>query len=225
MRQYLLIADRDADRCEVFRRFLTERGYEVETSTDGLGCVAKLRQVTPALLMLDLELLWGGGDGVLAWLREESPAPRFPVLLTAPAAGPPAMAAFNEPPVVDYLPRPFALAGLLERIRSAIAKKGRREPSNLDREHLNEERDALQATAPLLTQSQEDHGLAERIERALRATGYGALRTVRVSVNAGVVLLGGRVSSYYLKQVAQATALAVAGAHQIRNGLDVVQPH
>ena len=133
MKQRLLIADRDAELCEVYRRFLTERGYEVETSTDGLDCLAKLRQVTPAVLVLDLELLWGGGDGVLAWLREESPAPRIPVLLTATAAAPPDMAEFNEPPVVDYLPKPFALAGLLERIRSAVAKKGRREPSNLDR--------------------------------------------------------------------------------------------
>ena len=133
MKQRLLIADRDAELCELFRRFLTERGYEVETSTDGLDCLAKLRQVTPAVLVLDLELLWGGGDGVLAWLREESPAPRIPVLLTATAADPPDMAEFNEPPVVDYLPKPFALAGLLERIRSAVAKKGRREPSNLDR--------------------------------------------------------------------------------------------
>ena len=68
------------------------------------------------------------------------------------------------------------------------------------REHPDEEKDALQATAPLLTQSLEDHRLAERVERALRATGYGALRTVRVSVNARVVILGGRVPSYYLKQ-------------------------
>ena len=84
---------------------------------------------------------------------------------------------------------------------------------------------APQTTAPLLTQSLEDRCLAERVERALRATGYGALRTVRVSVNARVVILGGRVSSYYLKQVAQATALAVPGAHQIRNELDVVKPN
>jgi len=133
MKQRLLIADRDADLCELYRSFLTERGYEVETSTDGLDCVAKLRQVPPAVLVLDLELLWGGGDGVLAWLREESPPPRIPVLLTTTAADPPDMAGFNQPPVVHYLPKPFALAGLLESIRSAVAKKGRREPSNLDR--------------------------------------------------------------------------------------------
>ena len=78
MKQRLLIADRDAELCEVFRTFLTERGYEVETSTDGLDCLAKLRQVTPAVLVLDLELLWGGGDGVLAWLRGKLQRPRFP---------------------------------------------------------------------------------------------------------------------------------------------------
>jgi hypothetical protein len=92
------------------------------------------------------------------------------------------------------------------------------------REHSNEEKDAPQGTTPLLTPSLEGHRLAERVERALRATGYGALHTVRVAVNARVVILGGRVSSYYLKQVAQATTLAVPEVHQIRNGLHFVQP-
>ena len=132
MKPHLLIADRDADLCDVFRCFLTSRGYEVETSTDGLDCLAKLRQVTPAVLVLDRELLWGGGDGVLAWLREESRAPSIPVLLTATAADPPDLAEFNEAPVVGYLPKPFALTALLESVRSAVARRGRREPSNLN---------------------------------------------------------------------------------------------
>ncbi len=91
-------------------------------------------------------------------------------------------------------------------------------------EQCSEEKDAPLAPAPLSMQSLDDRRLAERVENALRATGYGALRTVRVSVSAGVVILGGRVASYYLKQVVQATALAVPGAHQIRNGLDVDAP-
>jgi DNA-binding response OmpR family regulator len=130
MKQRLLIADRDAELCEVYRRFLTQQGYGVETSRDGLDCLAKLRQVPPAVLVLDLELLWGGGDGVLAWLREESRAPKIPVLLTATAAAPPDMAEFTEPPVVDYLPKPFALTGLLESVGSAVARRGRGDLSN-----------------------------------------------------------------------------------------------
>ena len=82
-----------------------------------------------------------------------------------------------------------------------------------------------QSAARLLQQSQEDFCLAERVERALRATGYGPLRGIEVSVDARLVILGGRVPSYYLKQVAQTTALAVPGVRHLRNDLDVVPPN
>jgi osmotically-inducible protein OsmY len=90
--------------------------------------------------------------------------------------------------------------------------------------HADEETDACQTTASLLTQRLEDLRLAERVERALHATGYNVLREIKVFVNARIVFLAGRVPSYHMKQVAQATALAVPGTHQIRNDLDVVQP-
>ncbi|HEY7311449.1 MAG TPA: BON domain-containing protein [Gemmataceae bacterium] len=86
-----------------------------------------------------------------------------------------------------------------------------------------EEMDAVEATTPLLTQSREDLHLAERVGQALRATGYGPLRGITVSVHARIVRLGGRVPNYYLKQIAQTTALAVPGIHQIHNDLEVVQ--
>ena len=56
MKQTLLIADGDAELCDLYRRFLAERGYEVGSSSNGLDCLRKLRQVTPAALVLDLEL-------------------------------------------------------------------------------------------------------------------------------------------------------------------------
>jgi osmotically-inducible protein OsmY len=84
--------------------------------------------------------------------------------------------------------------------------------------------DAVQATARLLAQTLEDLRLAERVERALRATGYMPLRGIEVTVHARLVILAGRVPSYSLKQVAQATALAVPGAQQVRNDLGVGRP-
>ena len=93
------------------------------------------------------------------------------------------------------------------------------------RERAGEETDAAQGTALLRQRSQEDRCLAERVERALRATGCGPLRGVEVTVHAQLVILGGRVPSYYLKQVAQTTALAVLGARHLRNDLDVVPPN
>jgi DNA-binding response OmpR family regulator len=100
----------------------------VETASDGMDCVEKLRCVTPVVLVLDLELRWGGADGVLAWLREEDAKLGVPVVLTTTAGYAPHMAAFTEPPVVGYLPKPCALTALLESLRSAVARAGRGEP-------------------------------------------------------------------------------------------------
>jgi osmotically-inducible protein OsmY len=87
-----------------------------------------------------------------------------------------------------------------------------------------EQTDGLQGTAELLEPSPEDRRLAERVERALCATGYGPLRGIAVTVQERLVILGGHVPSYHLKQIAQATALAVPGADQVRNDLDVSRP-
>jgi osmotically-inducible protein OsmY len=87
------------------------------------------------------------------------------------------------------------------------------------REPTGEEKNPLEATARL-----EDVRLAERVDRALRATGYGPLRGIEVTVQERLVSLGGRVPSYYLKQVAQTIALAVQGTREVRNNLDVGRP-
>ena len=92
------------------------------------------------------------------------------------------------------------------------------------RQRTVEEANAAWAMAQFLQQRKEDLCLAERVERALRATGYGPLRGIEVTVHARLVILDGRVPSYYLKQVAQTSALAVPGVRRVRNDLDVGQP-
>jgi DNA-binding NtrC family response regulator len=123
MKPTLLIAEDDADLRSVYQKFLSQRGYEVMTASDGLDCLAKLRQVWPAALVLDRDLRWGGSEGVLAWLREEKAATAMPVLLTATAGDPPGAAAVR-PPVVTFLPKPFTLTLLLESVRAALGKSG-----------------------------------------------------------------------------------------------------
>ncbi len=67
-----------------------------------------------------------------------------------------------------------------------------------------------------------DRVAVEVVERALRATGYSALRGVQIEIERGVVLLWGRVPTYHLKQLAQATAQRVDGVRGIANGIEVV---
>jgi osmotically-inducible protein OsmY len=89
--------------------------------------------------------------------------------------------------------------------------------------HGDEAAQARQAAALLLAQGLSEFCLAERVEQALRATGYPPLRAVAVSVCGPLVILQGRVPSYYMKQLAQTAALAVAGVRELRNEVDVVR--
>lgn len=125
MKPTLLIADSDSELCDLYRRFFTERGYKVESASNGLDCLTKIREQAPAVIVLDLELQWGGSDGVLAWLREERAVPPTSVVLTATAGYPCDFTASMEPPVVNYLPKPFSLTVLLESIRAAATNTER----------------------------------------------------------------------------------------------------
>ena len=87
-----------------------------------------------------------------------------------------------------------------------------------------EQMNADGAAATLLTQSVVDLDLAARVGCALRGTGYAPLSGVEVTVHERLVILRGHVPSYHLKQVAQATALAVPGAQQVRDDLEVGRP-
>jgi osmotically-inducible protein OsmY len=90
-------------------------------------------------------------------------------------------------------------------------------------QHEDAEGKASRLAALLVAQGLMDLCLAERVEQALRATGYPSLRAVKVSVCGGLVILQGRVPSYYLKQLAQATALDVPGVGELRNDVEVVR--
>jgi DNA-binding response OmpR family regulator len=123
MKPTLLIAEGDAELCDIYRMYFTECGYHVETATDGLDCLEKLRQKGPAVLILDRRLQRGGGsEGVLAWLREQRAEPGVPVVLTSTIGFPMDGPADIEPPVVNVLHKPFEVAALLESVRSAVAR-------------------------------------------------------------------------------------------------------
>ena len=133
MKPILLIAESDAELRDAYRRLLAGHGFDVETAADGLDCLEKLRRLAPEVLVLDPELRWGGGDGLLARLREERATSGVSVVLTAMAGNPPDVAGDIEPPVVQFLPKPFSLAALLESVRGLMARTGREAPFNAKR--------------------------------------------------------------------------------------------
>ena len=69
MEPVILIAAADESLRTHYGLLFAERGYRVVTASGGLECLKKLCQTVPEVLILDKELLWDGGDGVLSVLR------------------------------------------------------------------------------------------------------------------------------------------------------------
>ena len=118
----LLIADGDGAWTELYRTIFSQRGYEVETATEGLECLAKLYQFMPRVLLLDLELPRGGAESVLAWIRNGSNTPSVAVVLTAYDAPREALSERLAPPVVQCFRKRSLMTSLLESIRSVAVR-------------------------------------------------------------------------------------------------------
>lgn len=68
----VLIADPDEALLEAYAEYFDSQFWDLKTAMSGLDCVAKLRSFKPDVLVLEPELPWGGGSGVLTQLREDA---------------------------------------------------------------------------------------------------------------------------------------------------------
>lgn len=113
----VLVADADPDLSDLIRLFLVGRGYAVETVSEASECLERLRRRPPDVLVLERELFQGGGDDILAYLRQAGPSPLPAVVLTTGA--PVDRSERAVAPVVACLRKPFHLVALLESIAAS----------------------------------------------------------------------------------------------------------
>jgi osmotically-inducible protein OsmY len=79
---------------------------------------------------------------------------------------------------------------------------------------------ATKADAPILSPSR----IGRVAESRLRNSPYAALRTVSCEFHEGVLVLRGRLPTYYLKQIAQASVVDLDGVAGVANQIEVVRP-
>jgi DNA-binding response OmpR family regulator len=117
MKPSILLAYDDAELRFCYQRFLSLHGFDVETVLGGVECLAKLREKLPDVLILDMNLRWGGPDGVLAVMRQHANFRHVQVLLTASKDSFDDNTSLVSPPVVQVLTEPHTPTQLLDCVR------------------------------------------------------------------------------------------------------------
>lgn len=121
MSRNILIALSDRRLLTSYYQSLSKIGLDVGIATDGLDCVAQMRRALPEILVLDPDLLWGGGDGVLSVLHDDERLARTQVLvLPARPQSVGLQRVTRFPAVKEYLLSPLPPPVLAERLQSLL---------------------------------------------------------------------------------------------------------
>lgn len=115
----VLIVDDEENIREVLKLYLTKEGYQVETAADGEEALARIRELKPQIIVLDLMLPKIDGWEICRRVRRESSIPI--IMLTAKGEEMDRVLGL-ELGADDYLTKPFSPRELVARIRAVLRR-------------------------------------------------------------------------------------------------------
>ena len=119
----ILVVDDNPTNLEVLQVRLKAQGYELVTAVDGMDALAKVRELEPDLVLLDVMMPKLDGISVVKQLKQDSTFGFMPVILVTAKADTRDVVAGLEAGGDDYLTKPFEQAALVARVRSMLRIK------------------------------------------------------------------------------------------------------
>jgi CheY-like chemotaxis protein len=153
----------------------------------GLECVARLRERVPEIVVLEPQLPWGGGEGVLAIMGEVPELATVPVMVLTSCRSLRLLEAVARFPINDYQIKPLAPDQLVGRLRALLAHPQLR-----------------------FTLAEQDG----RLECSIARRTGGRVWDLRVETVDGRVIVHGRSDSHHVKQLALAAVREAFEASQ-----------
>jgi len=119
----ILVVDDERAVRESLRRALDLEGYAVELASDGEEALQRLA-LRPSPDAVILDILMPGVDGLEVCRRLRVDGNQVPILMLTARAEVDSRVAGLDAGADDYLPKPFALAELLARLRALLRRSG-----------------------------------------------------------------------------------------------------
>lgn len=121
----ILVVDDNLDNIEILRAFLESRGYTVSEAPDGKTALARMEQVRPALVLLDVMMPGMDGWQVCRTIKNH---PEFGgvtrvVMVTAKGAFEDKYEGLRSG-ADDYVVKPVDFKDLLEKVERNLAARG-----------------------------------------------------------------------------------------------------
>lgn len=114
-RRVLLAITRSRSRTE-FRLDLNRNGFDVVTADNALECLQIFQSFLPDVIVIEPELLWGGGDGVLDVISDDPTLCDVPVLALTSNCNRTAIYSISQFSISDFWVQPIAPQQLTERV-------------------------------------------------------------------------------------------------------------
>jgi len=118
----ILVVDDEPDLLLVVQTRLETAGYRVETATDGLDALNRVRARPPDLIVLDLMLPRMDGFAVCAMLKRDQRFSRIPVIILSARSQPQDIKTATTLGADAYITKPFLPAELLHKVAELLGR-------------------------------------------------------------------------------------------------------
>lgn len=184
----ILIIDDEVDLQQLVKIALKSQGYHIETANNGLEGLEKLRNITPHLIILDMNMPKMGGVEFYQRICAGASHPKFPVLILTARANMEQF--FKEFNIDGFMAKPFEVDDLLKEVDIILQKKSGVVSAKISKEEQ----------PPRICIAENDHQDFNKIGLALLNAGYivnparnGTEAIERISAmvpNVGLIKLG-----------------------------------
>src|ERR687894_2105234 len=119
----ILAVDDTPENLEILRMRLEAQGYAVAEAVDGEDGLARIRELKPDLILLDIMMPKRDGISVVRELKQDPDLRSIPVILVTAKADTRDVVQGLDAGGDDYLTKPFEHSALLARVRSMLRQK------------------------------------------------------------------------------------------------------